>query len=242
MLIVTKQIRGCSIQGADGPVGEVRDLLFDGRYWKVRYLDVDTGGWLKGRRVILSPEVIEAADYTTRRLATRLTRSQVENSPPVEADLPVSRKKEMELAQYYAWGAYWANIEIAGGAGEPDEETSLRSARAVSGYYIHATDGEIGHVDDFVVDDEAFEGGPWEIRYLVVDTRNWLPGRHVLLPPLWAESIDWNLRQIRVGLPREMIENSPAYDPDAPINRQYEEVFYDYYGRPKYWTQVSRTM
>jgi hypothetical protein len=110
----------------------------------------------------------------------------------------------------------------------------------VSGYRIQATDGEIGHVDDFIIDDEASENGPWEIRYLIVDTRNWLPGKSVLIPPLWADSINWDTRHVRVGLTRGMIENSPEYDPAAPINRQYEEVFYDYYGRPRYWTEVSR--
>jgi hypothetical protein len=218
-------------------VGTLKDLLFDGRDWKVRYLDVDTGQWLLGRRVILSPTVIHSADYANRRLAVPLTRQQVEESPPLEAEMPVSRQKEKELAHYYAWGAYWANLEEAArGEVEGEDESDLRSTRSVSGYHIRAMDGEIGHLDDFIMVDEAWENGPWEIRYLVIDTGRWLPGRHVVIPPLWAESIDWDTRTVEVGLTRELIERSPEYDPEEPVNRRYEEVLYDYYGRPKYWT------
>lgn len=242
MLIAAKQIRSCSIEGADGTVGTVQDVLFDGRSWKVRYLDVDTGHWLPGRRVILSPEVIRTRHYAAQRLATPLTQEQVENSPSLHSELPVSRQKEIELAQYYAWGAYWANVEPTREGEEAEGDPNLRSTDAVSGYRVQAMGGEIGHIDDFIIDDEAFEGAPWEIRYLVIDTRNWLPGKHVLIPPLWAESIDWDTRRVQVGLTRAMIESGPEYDPATPINRQYEEVFYDYYGRPKYWTEASRSV
>jgi hypothetical protein len=223
-------------------VGTVKDLLFDGQNWKVRYLDVDTGQWLPGRRVILSPEAVHAADYANQRLAVSLTRQQVEDSPSLETEIPVSRRKEMELARYYAWGAYWANLQGVQEEGETEAEPNLRSTRAVSGYHIQAMDGEVGHVDDFIMDDEARDNGPWEIRSLVVNIRNWLPGRHVLIPPLWAESIDWETRKVEVGLTRESIEKSPEYHPDDPVNRRYEEVSYDYYGRPRYWTWTGRAV
>ena len=239
MLIASKQIRSCSLEGADGTVGTVKDVLFDGRVWKIRYFDVDTGQWLPGRRVILSPETIQAADYAARKLATTLTKEQVEESPPLTSELPVSRQHEIELARYYAWGAYWANVTAAA---EPEPELeegdpNLRSIRGVSGYHLQATDGEIGHVADFIVDDAE-----WEIRYLVIDTRNWLPGRHVLIPPGWAQSINWSTKEVELALARDVIEKSPEYDPDAPINRRYEEVFYDYYGRPTYWTGTAHSV
>ena len=238
MLIAAKSIYKCSIAGTDGTVGTVKDLLFDGQSWEVRYFDIDTGRWLPGRRVILSPKVIRAVDYAGQKLATPLTREQVKNSPPLESDLPVSRRKEIELADYYSWGVYWANIKAIQEDIDAEGDPNLRSARAVSGYRIQATDGEIGHVDDFIIDDETLEQGSWGIRYLVIVNRNWLPDRAVLIPPLWAESIDWEAQHVHIDLTREMIENSPEYDPDAPINRQYEEVFYDYYGRPRYWKEV----
>ncbi len=239
MLIAASRIRGCSIEGPGDGLGTVKDVLFAQHSWTVRYLDVDTGVWLPGRRVLLSPDVVHSADLALQRLGTRLTKEQIENSPPLEHDLPVSRRKEIEMAQYFAWGAYWANIELARDEVEPDGESDLLSAGAVTGYRVAASDGDIGHVADFIIDDAGLEGAPWEIRYLAVDTRNWLPGRHVLVPPLWTDSVDWETRHVRVGMTRQTIENSPQYDPHAPINRQYEEVFFDYYGRPVYWRPAT---
>jgi len=242
MLIAATHICGCSIEGSDGTVGKVKDLLFDGATWNVRYLDVDTGGWLPGRRVILSPEVIRASEYAARWLATPLTKKQVEDSPSFYSNLPVSRQTEIELARYYSWGAYWADAVLAADEAQREGDPDLRSTEAVSGYDIRATDGEIGHVEDFIVDDEPPQHGAWEIRYLVIDTRNWLPGRHVLVPPLWAESIEWDQQRVEIGLTREMIENGPEYNPGDAVNRRYEEVLYDYYGRPKYWSGTEHAV
>jgi len=232
MLIAAKQLHRCLIEGSDGDVGTLKDLLFDGPTWIVRYLDIDTGQWLPGQRVILSPAVIHTRDYPGHKLVTALSKEQVKNSPPLESDLPVTRQKEVELAQYYAWGAYWANVEADQEAADGDPE--LRSTQSVAGYNIRAADGAIGHVEDFIVDDNQ-----WEIRYLVVDTRDWLPGRKVLIPPRWATAIRWDERCIDVEFSRKIVEAGPEFDPNTPINRQYEEVFYDYYGRPKYWTKAG---
>lgn len=106
----------------------------------------------------------------------------------------------------------------------------LRSAREVIGYHIQAKNGDIGHVEDFIVDDEA-----WAIRYMVVDTQNWLPGKKVLVAPVWIESIHWAEAKVRVTLTRAKIKKSPEFDPAAPVNREYEDRLYDFYGRPKYW-------
>jgi len=113
---------------------------------------------------------------------------------------------------------------------ERPEDTHLRSAREIMGYHIQATDGEIGHVDDFIVEDDG-----WRVRYVVVDTRNWLSGRQVLLSPDWVDAVDWNERKVHASLTKNGVKNSPEFDPNAPVNRQYEEMLHDYYGRPKYW-------
>ena len=63
---------------------------------------------------------------------------------------------------------------------EEANDVHLRSANKVTGYRIGATDGDIGHVEDFIIDDET-----WEIRYMVVDTQNWWPGKKVLVAPQW---------------------------------------------------------
>ena len=113
---------------------------------------------------------------------------------------------------------------------EGPEENHLRSIKEVTGYHIQASDGEIGHVEDFVVDDKI-----WALRYIVVDTRNWLPSRKVLVSPQWAATVDWAEQKLWVDLSTDNIKNSPEYDPAAPINRGYERTLYDYYGRPVYW-------
>lgn len=232
MLIAVKVVRGSAVVGTDGKVGTVRDLLFDQRSWAVRYLEVHTGGWLTGRRVLLSPSIVTPRNWPNRELHVPLGRQQIEQSPPVEHDLPVSRQKEIELAQYFAWGEYWATV--AEGPVEVGGDPNLRSAHELKNYRIHASDGHIGHVDDLIVDDHA-----WQMRYLIVDTRDWLPGKHVLIVPAWVESFDWAAKEVRVDVSRALVEGSPEFEPAAFVNREYEEVFYDYYGRPRYWRGVS---
>ncbi len=124
-------------------------------------------------------------------------------------------------------------------AGRPEEgavmaeergDPHLRSTKEVEGYYIRATDGEIGHVEDFVVDDEE-----WAIRYVVVDTRNWLPGRKVLVSPRWISHLSWPQKEVYVDLTRDETKSAPEWDPDAPLDRQYEMRLHEHYGRPPYW-------
>jgi hypothetical protein len=104
----------------------------------------------------------------------------------------------------------------------------------VIGYHIQAADGEIGHVEDFVLNDDV-----WTVHYIVVDTRNWLPGRKVILSTSWIEEVDWLENKVYVNLGQEAVENSPEFDPSAPVNREYEIRLYDYYGRPKYWAKAQ---
>jgi hypothetical protein len=169
-----------------------------------------------------------------------LTQQQVKDAPPVSADLPVSRQKEVALAEHYAWG-YYGGIPPAHPI-DAESDPHLRSAREVMAYRIEASDGAIGHVEDFILDDEAADDGLWEFRYLVVDTRNWLPGRKVLVAPRWADEVRYGDGTVLFGLSREQIKNSPEYTPEAPINREYEEVLFDYYGQPKYWIGHSKPL
>jgi hypothetical protein len=112
--------------------------------------------------------------------------------------------------------------------------TRLRSARDVEGHHIAASDGEIGNVEDYIIDDEN-----WFIRYLVVDTGGWLSGRKVLLIPEWIESIHWEERRVYVNLSRAEVQSSPEYDPDATLTREYETSLFEGYKRPKYWEQIN---
>ena len=253
MLIATQAMFGCSLENGEETVGTVKDLFFDGQTWIVRYLVVDTGSWLSGRRVLMPPDVVEQKDWPNRRLWVPLTKEQAEKCPPVETHLPVSRRKEAEQVQYLVWNpaGVIAVAPVATASGRSDDgaqsDRDLRSAKELTGvtiltgYQVEAIDGHFGHVAGLIVDDEAGEAGTWEIRYLLVDTQKWLPGKKVLVASRWTESIDWETQVVRVGLSRETIKNSPEYDAEAPVNRRYEEILYDYYGQPKYWAGHGRT-
>jgi uncharacterized protein YrrD len=191
---VNDELVGDTIAATDGVIGKIDEVYFDDRAWRVRYLVVDTGGWLEGRKVLLSPESIDRARSSEAAVAVALSREQVEHSPGADSDMPVSRQYEEALARYYGHPLYWAPPE-------PFErkatQSSLRSSDEVIGYSIQAADGPIGHVEDLVMDDEN-----WSIADLLVDTRNWLPGKKLMIPPAAVEDIDWKRREVRVRLRR----------------------------------------
>lgn len=244
MLRSIKNLTGTAIHAQDGEIGKVHAFYFDDRKWAVRYLVVDTGKWLPGRKVLIAPAALGQPDWQARVFPVNLTKEQIRNSPDIDTDKPVSRQREAELRKYYDWAPYWGvgygigptpgqYVEADRGsvAVESTEgDTHLRSTAEVRSYRIHATDGEIGHVEDFIVSDDE-----WVIRYLVVDTRRWLPGRSVLLSPEWVQDIRWEDRAVWVNVTKQQIEDSPPYDQTDPVNREYETQMYDYYGRPKYW-------
>ena len=228
MLRAVSDLTGYSIGATDGAIGEVEGLYFDDQRWTVRYLVVDTSGWLAGRRVLVSPWAIRGVDAANKSIAVALTRTQVENSPSVETQQPVDRRYEMEYSRYYGYPYYWTGpylwgaeaypLPLAGPASSPPRRTRRARGRspsaqhrAVTGYYIQATDGDIGHVEDFLVEDRS-----WTIRYVVVDTRNWWPGKKVLVSPDWITRVDWYDSKVHVDLARDTIKNSPEYDPRSP--------------------------
>lgn len=247
MLLSINHLLGYKIEALDGTLGKVHDVLFDQQTWDVRYFVAETGSWLTGRRVLLSPAVVKTPQAPQRHLPVALTRRQVKDSPPADLEKPVSRQYEEQLFQYYDWVPYWLPDysgdffpqPFAAPVAPPPEEdeqappepqTSLRSVREIAGYRIQARDGEMGHLEDLIAEDQT-----WKIRYLVIDTGKWLRGKQVLVAPDWIEELDWAGQKAVVCVTRETVESSPPYDPAKPINREYEERLYDYYGRPKYW-------
>lgn len=224
MLRSVNEIHGYKINAQDGEMGNVEDFYFDDETAYIRYLVVSTGPWLFGKKVLLSPVALDKPDWATQTLSVNVTKEQIKNAPDIDISKPVSRQLESRLYGYYGWHPYWSFPPV------PPENPHLRSAEEVEGYHIHARDGEIGHVEDFIADDEL-----WIIRYLVVDTRNWLPGKKVVISPVWLERVNWFERKVDVDLSQEEIKGAPEYDPSAPVNRQYEERLYDFYGRPRYW-------
>jgi uncharacterized protein YrrD len=241
---------GFTIVATDGEIGAVKDFYFDDGKWTIRYMVVDTGSWLTGRRVLISPISLGAVDWQAEKLHVNLSKAQVQNSPDINTLDPISRRHEITLTGYYGYPYYWDGSDVWGGAALPidlpiegvpereteppnmdsEEEFHLHSTQDVIGYAIEATDGDIGHVDDFVLDDAS-----WQIRYIAVDTRNWLPGKKVLVAPGWIHQVSWRDAKVYVNLSRVAIENSPEYDSSKPIGREYETMLYQHYDQPRYW-------
>ncbi len=216
-----------TIQAADGPMNGVSDLLFDDEQWTIRYIVVAHGGPLSGGERLLSPAALGSVDWKARRLEVRLTAREIADSPPVDSRLPISRQKEIEYSRYLALPVYWHGFGLWGngmvpeflrGQADPGEaaegekgpagkrgagDSHLRSVREVLGYRIEAPDGEVGHVEDFVVDDHS-----WRITNMVVDTWRWLPGRKVIVDPQWIDRVDWSDAAVYVRLPREAVRSA----------------------------------
>ncbi len=224
-------------------MGRVDDFYFDDNQWTLRYLVADTGRWLSDQLVLVSPHALVAAIKEKQHIAVDLTQKQIEGSPPITTDQPISRQYEKEFHQYYGWGAFWG-APMGWGAyppprplgtrGEAEKEGEgdphLRSAMHLSAYSIQAIDDEIGHVEDFIIEDVT-----WVIRYFIVDTRNWWPGKKVLVSLQWFDRANWEELKMYVNLTREEIKQAPEYTNDSILNREYESRLYDHYQREGYW-------
>ena len=245
MLNESKTLKGYKLDGLDGEIGKIKEFYFDDHYWTIRYLVADTGNWLTNRQVLISPHALGTINNGGRNIIINLTKKQIEGSPSISSDKPVSRQFEEEYYGYYSWPMYWAGPEMWGAypyiahndekppqtpKGEKTWDPNLRSTIAVTGYAIQAVDGEIGHVDDFIVDDET-----WEIRYLVVDTGNWWPGKRILISPRWIKRISWSEANVYVDLSRTTIKQSPEYKEGAALSREYEEELHRHYNFQRYW-------
>jgi len=244
MLHNSKEFLGFSIEATDGKTGTVSDLLFDDASWKLRWLVIDAGSWLENRQVLVHPSSISSADVPGRTLLLNLTREQVEKSPSIDKDAPVSQQFEYNLYGYYGMSPLWtggyygggirgtpfepATVEAEGEAGLARHgDVHLRSLAEVTGYHIKASDGPIGHIENFLIDDTG-----WDIRYLVADTRNWWFGKHVLLSPSSVREISWQQQEICLNLTGYKIKGSPPWDASGLLDRAYELVLNTYYGWP----------
>ncbi|MGE0126476.1 MAG: PRC-barrel domain-containing protein [Blastocatellales bacterium] len=254
MLRNAGKLKGSVITATDGAIGEIDDLYFDDEEWTARYLVVKAGTWLSSRKVLISPISIKKVNEPTNQVFVNLTIDQVKHSPDIDTRKPVSRQHETAFMDYYGYPYYWGGPYLWGDSAFPatlamppavesqmaaaatsrqrEEARSydehLRSVNEVSGYHIEAADGEIGHVDDFILDDED-----WAIRFIVIKTGGWLFGRKTLVSPQWIEGISWNESKMFVNLTRDQIANSPEYDESAPISLEYEESLHRHYGRPR---------
>lgn len=237
---------GCTVKAKDGAVGEVEQFYFDDLTWTIRYMAVQTTGTQQARTVLLSLTTLGKPDWKKRVLPVDLTIAQVLSSPNVETDKPVSRLHEVMLQEYYSWPTYWAGSFYIPSYGmlmpfprdsEAAEQTPpprvrkvdphLRTEEEIKGCRIHATDGNMGHVEDFLVDES------WAIRFLVVNTRNWLPGRTVLVSPQWIKTVNWTDKTVFVDLSREAVKNSPKFDPSKSVTRDHENRLFKHLRKPE---------
>jgi len=245
MLLKAKELKGFSLKSIDGDIGSASEFFFDDQYWTIRYLVANTASWLSGKKVLISPYSVTGVNKDYQELAVELTKKQVENSPSIDTDKPVSRQYEGVYNGYYGYPNYWGGLYAWGGhpyierdranwrlsaSEEMGWDRHLRSSNEVTGYHLSARDGEIGHVDDFIIDDET-----WTIRYLVVATKNWWPGKKVLILPKWIENLSWDAREVAIGLSRETIKAAPEYTDESLLTRDYETGLYGHYNREGYW-------
>ena len=259
MLRNASVINGYTIVASNGHLGTVSDFLFDDVSWLIRWLVVDTGNWLSGRKVLLPAFALGHLDPEKREFSVRLTRQEVKDSPDIDTKRPVSRQMEANVYDYYGWSPYWIPGLYMGGFGygygygdgtmapfpprgsmqrdedradsrRSEDDLHLRSIEAITGYNIHASDGEIGHVEDFLV-----EEADWSIHYLVVDTKNWWPGKKILVSPRSVQDIDWADSLVNLQISRQGVKDSPPYDASTTVDRDYERRFHKHYSavRPR---------
>jgi hypothetical protein len=237
MLQSLKQLHGYKLGASDGHIGHVMDFYFDDQNWAVRYVVADTGNWLPGRQVLLSPHAFNSTQAAVKTMLVNLTRKQIEDSPSIETHKPVSRHYEQEYHRFYGWPGYWIGDGLWGsGKGFPvlempydfypcepaaDQpkpkcaEAELRSTQAVSGYHLQATDGIIGHVCDFLMDNQS-----WAIKQLVVKTGHRFTGKEVQVPVSQVERISYKDSTVFVRLTQDAVEKSPEYQlfPNGAVN------------------------
>jgi hypothetical protein len=250
----SSDITGYQLRATDGAIGTITDLLFDDRHFGLRWVVVDTGTWLPGRKVLLPPSALGSPDPSMREYPVDMPRDQIKAAPGLDTDEPVSRQLETDIYGHYGWDPYWyagygypmiggvapagaivpeppAGTEKAEFAeGQQEGDSHLRSSNEVTGYYVDATDGSIGHIEDFVIDETE-----WAIRYLMIDTKNWWPGKMVLISPDWLRDIVWSDEKVFVDVTRDKVKAAPEFDPSMTIDRDYEERIYTHYGYSPYW-------
>lgn len=256
MLRSINELLGYEIMAKDGEIGKVHDFFFNDEDWTIRYMVVDTGMWILGRKVLISPEVLMQPVWAAQTFPIKLTRDEVKNSPDLDLAKPVSRQHEEELRSYYHWPIYWGPTPAFPGGPmyvspnlfkkEPNKHehehtgsSHLRSAKELTGYRVISKDkdnNEVGMIKDFIIDDEN-----WQFRYMAIDTSGKLDSEKKILISLeWIREIDVVGKDVFIDLTSEAVKFSPMYDPATPVNRQFEEVLYDYHGKPKYWQVVEQ--
>ncbi|MBC7610024.1 MAG: PRC-barrel domain containing protein [Polaromonas sp.] len=269
MLRNIKELEHYVIGATDGHVGHVQDLYFSDDSWVVRYLVVNSGAWLLGRNVLISPVSIHNPNWMDRVLPVSLTKDQIKNSPDMDADKPVSRQHEVEYLDYYGYPYYWGGGGMWGAGLYPYAMTPGYGSYGLSGadydseLAAYARDQRARHRNDDPhlrscnavagyqihasdgeighVSSMLIDEKTWAIRYIIVDTSNWWMGHKVLVAPEWITGVNWADSSVTINLSRQAIKDSPPYDSTEEVNRERESKLYQYYGRHGYWAEAALT-
>ncbi len=257
MLKNLAELRKLRIHAKDGDIGAVHSFLFDDASWTVRYLVVETSGWLTDRQVLISPMAISNVHWDAQKVELALTKKQIEDSPKIATDLPITRQHEVELVGHYGWPVYWQSLapempwyfdvsnheRLASMKLRPHDsievegyDPHLHSTKSVVGYRIHTTDGFLGLVEGFVADDRS-----WMIRYMVIDATDQLSGKKVIVGINWIETINWNDREVNVSITKDAYTDCPEYNPEGTIDREFEVKVHEQVCKPKYWDIMKQT-
>lgn len=242
MLRSIETIYGCPLLGLDGEIGRMEQFFFDEAQWRIRYFVVRTGGWLRGKRILIPAIAVRDVDWKACSARVSIRKKDLQEAGPLEAPnypgQPVSREAEIRFFNQFRWPYYWTGAgfmgvetSVLGGpfpSGLPDS-ARFHSTRTILGYSIETEDQMIGHVEDLIVDEVS-----WTIRYLILGILT-DPVRLALIAPQWIDFVQWDLSAMRIGLSRDQILRAPEYQRDAPITRRYEEELFSYYGKKKYW-------
>jgi hypothetical protein len=240
------QLKEYSVHATDGKIGHVSEFYFEDEKWKIRYLVADTGQWLPGRKVLLSPVALKEPDWDNREFPVSITKQQIKTSPDINTDIPVARQHELELHRHYGWEFYLGGEAMIGNPemvpfieslseklaniNGKEFDAHLRSTRIITGFQLQATDGTCGRITDFIA-----ETGMWKIRYLVIDLHGLISGKKVFIAPELITKISVEDKKVYVDAERGKIKNSPAFSERACITKVYEEKIYDHYSMPYYW-------
>ena len=246
MLRRIKDLEAYRLHATDGDLGHLEEFYFEDRSWRIRYFVVEIGTWLHSKKVLIAPSSISGVDMANRAIETPFTIEQLQQSADVRTHKPVALQHSRDYYLYLGW-PYYVGLNASNAARneaadreftetppsesfQKTDDANLRSSKIVGHYHIMAVDGEIGRIEDFIVDDEM-----WTLRYAVADTRNWRSGKKTLLPTDWILWVSWAESNAYVSLTKQLIATAPEYDSQKPLTREFETKLYNHYKRLPYW-------
>ncbi|PSL50806.1 PRC-barrel domain protein [Salsuginibacillus halophilus] len=252
MLFEAKKLRNFGVITSDGELGKIDDVYMDEDQWVIRYLVVNRKPLLPGGKVLVSPIAVERMDINGQTIHLNVTKEELEEAPGKEEAEPITRKKELELHHHFGYGYYWPAQGMWGSFPYPhqlrveaphhqrpqelpnEEEIKVRSLKEMtgdwSGYDVEGSDGDIGTIDDVIVEDDT-----WNIRYISVDTGRLFSTGHAVLSSSWILHTEDEEKKVRVKMARHEVQAAPEYVPGQPLDREFEERLFDHYDQEKYW-------